>query len=271
MSVSNLDLFFTFIKGDYRASSDFIKSKKGLPVAELDFALIRYTGSLRDRVRRLHILHSKAIETFSIIKEEIGADNEITDEVYMKHIELVIYFEAFLNEIYSIMENVARINLFMFDDSYDISQNFHDQMKKIRNKSKPLHIDYDKMIIEDMGWYNEVNSIRSNTNHYLTGTPIFSRLADDTLIPKYLNFSVSNRDYQHEHGFRIEKDILDSMQSYFDNTIQTLENIAKIYIERIDKDKPCAIPFQEGNQLVFRKITLNEYIELAKDNSLTFI
>ncbi|WP_394697868.1 hypothetical protein [uncultured Methanomethylovorans sp.] len=105
-----------------------------------------------------------------------------------------------MNEIYSIMENVARINLFMFEESHDIPPKYTKQTNKIKNGKLSLNPKYDKLILEEIEWYNQVNTIRDNVNHFLTGIAVFNRLDDNTIVPQYFNYNMSERN---QHNINI--------------------------------------------------------------------
>jgi transposase len=130
MRDSKLDLFFTFIKGDHRISRKYAESKKGLPIKGLDLPLFRYVLSLQERIQRLHIIYSKIVKSH---KETLEETQQVELKGYgsrIKSTELNIYYEVFFNEIYSILENVSRINLFMFENPSNISPKFSKQIKK---------------------------------------------------------------------------------------------------------------------------------------------
>lgn len=61
MKISNLNLFFTFIKGDKRSSPLLPneQKRKGIQIGQLDLPLIRYAHSLSQRVSMLGILKEK--------------------------------------------------------------------------------------------------------------------------------------------------------------------------------------------------------------------
>ncbi len=153
MELSKLQLFLIFIKVDNRCSPQYKEEqkRKGIPVGELDFPLLRYTFSLQDRLRMLtvlrnniHELNKEAIEELEQIQEKGSGTNE-------KGLTLTVYYESFLNQIYNIMENLAKINLFMFDDNKNKPPDkFSDQMKKIKQGELKLHPKYDKLIIDKM-------------------------------------------------------------------------------------------------------------------------
>lgn len=195
--------------------------------------------------------------------------DEVGHGTNIKSLELNIYYETFLNEIYSIMENIARINLFMFDDSNSVPHSFTEQVKKIKNSELSLHPKYDKLMSEEIDWYFEVNRIRDNIAHFLTGQAVFTRTDDKKLIPQYLNYNVSNRKHHESDDFKIEKDILDSTQIFFDNTMKTLNEIAEIYIGKMDKDVPCHIPFVKEGEIEIWALSYNNFIRGEKGTFVT--
>ncbi|WP_321416982.1 hypothetical protein [uncultured Methanomethylovorans sp.] len=85
---SNLDLFFMFIKGDHRAPRKYAELKKNLPIKELDIPLLNYTISLKDRIDRLSILHSKIIQTNEEAIREIEYVYKNGRGYYIKGLEL---------------------------------------------------------------------------------------------------------------------------------------------------------------------------------------
>lgn len=265
MGLPKLQLFLMFIKADRRCSPQFTKEpkRKGIPVGELDFPLLRYTFSLQDRLRMLtilrnniHDLNKEAIEELEQIQEKGSGTNE-------KGLTLTVYYESFLNQIYNIMENLAKINLFMFDNNKNKPPDkFSDQMKKIKQGKLKFHPRYDILIKDKMSWYEEVHRIRSNINHYMVGMNIFGRTNDGKWIPQYMNFSISERSSNKD--FKIERNILEDTVFFYDSTVKILNQISEIYIERMDKDHPCIITFFGEDEIEFREVSYNEFISGQK-------
>ncbi|MDY6932080.1 MAG: hypothetical protein SVJ22_09235 [Halobacteriota archaeon] len=268
MRLSKLQLFLKFIKADKRCLPQFKEEqkRKGIPVGELDFPLLRYTFSLNDRLRMLtilrndiHNLNKEAIEEMKRTQEKGYGTNE-------KDLILTVYYESFLNQIYNIMENLAKINLFMFDANINPKHGFSDQMKKIKEGILEFHPDYDKLIKEEMDWYMEVHRIRSNTNHYMVGMNVFGRTEDEEWIPQYMNFNISER--FSDNDFKIERNILSDTEFFYNSTIKTLNQISEIYIERMDEEKPCAVTFIGTDEIEFREISYNQFIAGEKGKSI---
>ena len=260
MKLSKLQLFLTFIKADKRCSPQFKEEqkRKRIPGGKLDFPLLRYTFSLETRLGMLtilrndiHNLNKEAIEEMKRTQEKGSGTNE-------KDLILTVYYESFLNQIYNIMENLAKIHLFMFDANINPGHRFSDQMKKIKEGKLKFHPDYDKLIKEEMDWYMEVHQIRSNTNHYMVGMNVFGRADDGEWIPQYMNFSISDR--LSDNDFKIERNILRDTEFFYNSTIKILNQISEIYIERMDKEKPCVVTIIEEDGIEFREISYNQFM-----------
>lgn len=260
MKLSKLQLFLTFIKADKRCSPQFKEEqkRKKIPGGELDFPLLRYTFSLETRLGMLtilrndiHNLNKEAIEEMKRTQEKGSGTNE-------KGLILTVCYESFLNQIYNIMENLAKINLFMFDANINPNHGFSDQMKNINKGKLKFHPDYDKLIKEEMDWYMEVHQIRSNTNHYMVGMNVFGRADNGEWIPQYMNFNISDR--SSDNDFKIERNILRDTEFFYNSTIKILNQISEIYIERMDKEKPCVVIIVEKDGIEFREISYNQFI-----------
>jgi len=65
-----------------------------------------------------------------------------------------------------------------------------------------------------MKWYSHVNRVRSNANHFLTGTNVFGRSGEGELVLEYLNYNLSNRKDHSTDPFKIEYDILSTVDSF---------------------------------------------------------
>lgn len=267
--VSKLQLFLTFIKADKRCSPQFTKDlKRRIPGNKLDFPLLRYVFSLEERLNMLTILRDKihksnkeAIDEMERIQENGSGTNE-------KSLNLVVYYESFLNQIYNIMENLAIINLFMFDAIKESPpDHFSDQVKKIKNRNLKFHPSYDKLIEEEMDWYDEVHRIRSTTNHFVVGMIIFGRTDEGGWIPQYMNFDIP---HTADEYFKIERNILKDTDFFYESTIKTLNQISGIYIERIDKEKPCAVTFIGKDEIEFRELSFTEYMSGQKGKLIQF-
>ena len=261
MTLSKLQLFLTFIKGDKRCSPQYRDEQKreGIPIGDLDFPLLRYTSSLKTRLEMLtilrneiHNLNEKAIEEMKITQEQGFGTNEMG-------LILTVYYESFLNQIYNIMENLAKINLFMFD-AKNPSHKFSKQIDKIKKGNLKFHPEYDKIIKEEMDWYDEVHRIRSNTNHFMVGMNVFGQSDNEEFIPQYMNYNLSKR--TSDTDFKMERDISKDAENFYNSALKILNKISEVYIEKMEKDQKCMIPYYDESNgiLEFRSISYNQYI-----------
>lgn len=259
MTLSKLDLFLLFIKADKRCSSQFMEEpkRKRILVGELDFPFLRYVFSLQDRLRMLTILRNNIHNLNKEAKEEMKRTQEKGSGTNKNGLILTLYYESFLNQIYNIMENLAKINLFMFDAN-DPSIKFSKQMKAIKKGKLNFYPDYDKLIKKEMDWYMEVHQIRSNANHFMVGTNVFGEADDGELISEYMNFDMINS--LSDNDFKINRNILRDTELFYDSTIKILNQISEIYIERMEKDKTCIVQFIEKDGIEFREISYNQFM-----------
>ena len=203
-------------------------------------------------------IHELGVEVLEERKEVEKTNKSSTNE---KSLELIIYYESFLNQIYNIMENISRINLFMFELNTSVKPKFTDQMKQIKSEKLKFHPEYDKLIKEEMNWYLQVHRVRSNANHFLTGTNVFGRSGEGEPVLEYLNYNLSDRNDHSIDPFKIEYDILSTVDSFYNATISTLNKIADIYLEKMDKDKKCHITFIVDGYLEIRELSCNDLIQ----------
>ncbi len=271
--LSNLDLFLTFIKGDHRCSKwkkeEFIKRR--IPGAELDIPLLRYVSSLQNRIVMLSILQQnifdqnlKATESFE--KQQNG---EITSNI--SGVALVLYFESFVNQIYNIFENIAKINLFLFDEfKNQTPQKFSAQLEKVNRNKLSFNSCFDP-IIKNMGaWYPDAMNIRHNVNHFMAGFSTYSRNNEDEKgewYLEYMNFDVIDK--KGPNPKKISINVKKMTLEYYDLTLNSLNQMASCYIQRMDKDTLCAIPVLTGNGFEIHKISYNQFIS-GKEGELLF-
>jgi hypothetical protein len=258
---SNLDLFLNFIKGDSRCSQSLKQEQrlKGIPIGSLDFPLYRYVFSLRSRLDMITFLRIKIPELNTASIESIKKIEENGSGSTQVSVELILLYEAYLNQIYNVFENIAKINLFIFNYQSKPPHSFHKQMKKIKSGNLTFDQDYDRIISEKMIWYEEIDGIRGNSNHFLVGLNVYARDETKNYIPMYMNYNISDRENRLETT--IERNILDDTIKYYESLLQSLELIAGVYLKYIEKDNLCHIPFRTEDQLIIRELSLNQYIE----------
>jgi len=259
-----LDLFLGFgiQNKKWRIDNEEIE-KRGLPVkGEFDFQIIRYIASLRDRINNLSLLKNE-IEVLN--KEAIEETEKLYETNYgtsYKRNLLANYYETFLNQIYGIMENVAKINFFVFDDYFihnnqELNRGFENQRNKIIEGKLSLHPDYDNIIKNDLDWYNELSSIRHTFIHFIAGTCIINR--KEEIVLEYLTYNLSNIELNEE--VKIIRNIIKDVESFYNKTMTFLNDISVIYLKNLDPSTISYFYDLKDDYLEIKEIRLGDYLE----------
>lgn len=258
--MSDIELFLNFIKGDKR---------NNIQVNKLDFPLFRYTESLRQRLWMLTILRNEILELNQkgISEYKITLDAGFGTDNF--GILLIIRYEAFLNQIYNIAENISKINVFMFGPEKNPSHRFSGQKKQIENGKLKFHPLYDDIIKNKIDWYEKVHIIRSTANHCLTGFRVFGRNENGDPVSEYINYNMLGS-HGDDNDFKIHRNIVDDVIYFYEKTLEFLNNISRIYIGLMDKDVQCAITVYHGDRIEFRTISFNEYISHGEGTLVQF-
>jgi len=158
-------------------------------------------------------------------------ENEILKERgYVEGIQyylLIIKYETYLNSIYNLLENLARIVSFFYP-KHSLPKHFNKQKKRFLNDRNidPIYSD----ILDSLDWYDEIRSMRTEFTHFLSGT-VVSFKSD---IPGYLNKQKSERKHKNE---KIEiEDIISHSKDIYKNLSIYLEILGKHLLSFIDKD-----------------------------------
>jgi hypothetical protein len=262
--INELDLFLGFGIQDKKCRIDNEEIKKrGLPVKdEIDFQFPRYISSLKDRISNLNLLKNE-IEILN--KEAIEETEKLYETNYgtsYKSNLLTIHYETFLNQIYGIMENVAKMNHFIFDnyfifDNKKLVRGFEDQRKKIIEGKLSLHPEYDNIIKNDLNWYDELCAIRHTFIHFIVGMCVVDR--KEEIVLKYLTYNLSNIELKEE--VKIIRNIIEDVESFYNKTITFLNDVSVIYLNKIDKRTISYICILNDDYLEIREISLDDYLE----------
>ncbi len=264
---NELDLFLGFgiQNKKWRIDNEEIE-KRGLPIKdEFDFQIIRYITSLRDRINNLSLLKSE-IEVLN--KEAIEETEKLYETNYgtsHKRNLLANYYETFLNQIYGIMENIAKINFFVFDDYFvhntqELNRGFENQRDKIIDGKLSLNPEYDNIIKNDLDWYKEVCAIRHTFIPFIAGLCVIDR--KEEIVLKYLTFNLSFIELNKEE--KIIRNIIEDIRSFYNKTMTFLKGISIIYLKNID---PRAISYDyilKDDYLEVWEISLSDYLDGKK-------
>ena len=146
-------MFLSFLQGDTRIKD-----------------ALRWSFSIDNKIFAINLFYEEVLEQipkcFDALKtsEEEGIGS--LDEAF----KLAVKYEAFLNSIYALCENLSRIICCLYR-SKTLPQNFSEQRSRFL-KDSSIDSDY-STILKATDWYDEVSAIRSEATHYLSGLIVF--------------------------------------------------------------------------------------------------
>lgn len=147
-NLENFTLLLYFMKGDSR-----------IPDA------LRWGFSIKAKVRAVRILYEEVLSQIPKCFDEIKAIEKegISDAIQCSI--LAIKYEVFLNSIYALCENLS--NVVWHLHGRRLPRRFREQKKRLLASNSP-DSNYAK-ILEQTEWYNEVNAMRTEATHFLSG------------------------------------------------------------------------------------------------------
>jgi hypothetical protein len=232
--------------------------KAGAPAGPMDWPMLRYIMSLELRTKCVNYSLRRVESANVLAAEEIEETNKQGMGTYDPFLILVYYYESLVDQIYKAMENVAKVNIFLYDSKHP-PHTFEDQMTKIRNGILKLSESYDRVMMDKMDWYREIPPIRNNSNHYIIGTGVYKRDDKGTPILQYLYYEISERKENRGETGKIEKDILDSARSLCTRFNSCMDDICSAWLQEVDPTEACTIPFIYSDRIETRRISLGEY------------
>lgn len=172
----------------------WILTKFAHVINKKDVGYIRLYWSIGEKVSIHNYFLSQLNHYFRIVKEEINEWDRKGIKTTESHTKLLGYFEAILNNAYSIMETIAKITLPFFSKN-NVPRGFHKQLIWFEKKENRLiDEEYSNYLREFCGWYDELREVRSEPAHFLSGLIVFEKDKNGVYTPKYFNKIKSERD-----------------------------------------------------------------------------
>lgn len=200
-----------------------------------------------------------------IVKNEVNnLDNK--DMLDLKNsIRMIGYFEAILSNAYSIMEDIAKITLPFFPKN-NLSHSFHDQIKWFINNPNADH-EYVEYLKSRMRWYYELQEIRTECIHFLSGSISFYYDPDKKWTPKYnikmksqrirkmFRQEIISREMDFAH--RIGRKMFEFLEFYGTHFLKKLDSESEVSLDTLEFD-------ESGIKIIGHKkvkIKLREFLE----------
>ena len=258
---SQISVFAKFCVASKHVSWPRTENQKrtGAPAGQMEWPMLRYILSLEHRITCVNYSLERVKEAEALAAEEIKEITRWGIGTYDPSLILVYYYESLVDQIYKAMENVAKVNLFLYDSKQAPPHDFQRQMRSIANAKLGFSKSYDRIMKEDMDWYKDVLRIRENSNHYSIGMGVFKRDDNGKPILQYLNYEISRREANRGNDGKIESNILDSAKELGARFNSCMGAIGSAWLEEVDPTKRCAIPFLYPDRMETRMLSLEEY------------
>ncbi|TKJ17464.1 hypothetical protein CEE44_02925 [Candidatus Woesearchaeota archaeon B3_Woes] len=202
---------------------------------------IRLFWSLYDKLHIHNYFLSQLDNYFEIVKKEFNEWDRKGSLSNKNNIILLAYFESLLNNVYSIMENVAKITVPFFLPKYNLKRGFRKQRNWFKkNSNLPVCKEYSDYLIKNLDWYDKLNTIRSEPTHFLSGLITFDKDENGIYIPKYFNIIKSDRNKKVFKTDKINID-LDFAHELGNNISEFLEFYGKHFISTLDSNEQTKI------------------------------
>ena len=221
----------------------------------------QYIDSIYTRIDILKILNNELI---SVIDDTIRdhEDNEGFPVPITSSLKLLLIYKQCLDTIYNIMENISRFNLFYLCNG--MKHSFYDQYKKIIQGNYLIPDEYRDIIKNDMDWYQDVNLIRSNMNHFLIGEYDIEKTENGEWIFKYQNINLSSREPHIDTSQFIERDILEDIDLFYKSLFHVLEKIFLVYLNKTGMETKAHFLKYTADGINIHEMSFIEYVGQEK-------
>ncbi|MDD3247836.1 MAG: hypothetical protein PHF18_13470 [Methanosarcina sp.] len=215
-----------------------------------------FARSIRDKFVAVLVSYREVLEQIPVWDKE-NKKREIEGIPYdVQGILLTIRYEAYLNSIYGLCENLSFLVKKFYSNDV-LSNSFDRQKKQFLNDKQKLDESYSK-ILEKTDWYVEVHAIRSEATHFLTGLISTSESSG----PCYSYKKAYNQRKGAPNEINIEN-VEDHVKEIQRKLVLFLSEYSKHFINlKFNKDKTVRViclRTDDGNEL-FYSITLNDYL-----------
>lgn len=218
-----------------------------------------------DQKMLIHNYFLSQIDKYSkIVEEEMNQWDGKGIKSTENHIKLSAYFEALLNNAYSIMENIAMIIQPFFKGEKIPPNGFNAQLNWF-DKHKNVDKIYSDYLSKNLDWYSKLNEARSEPVHFQSGLIVFEKDENRLYKSKYFNDITSEREKTvfKENKINLELNFSRELQKNID---EFLEFCAKYFLSKINPEEEAIIydlkVDKETGQVSItpKKLKLNDFL-----------
>jgi len=211
--------------------------------------------SLNYRISALNILKMRVLEQVPKASSEFEeAKKSMKARPLKEYVELAVMYEAFLNSVYSLFENISHFVRLVYP-SKNLAWGFSKQKKKFLN-NKDLDETYSE-ILKKTKWYDEINRARAEIAHFLFGLVTIS----DSSGLGYLIPNPQNRRAGTPERIKINS-IEQHVKQTLTNVNQFLKEFADHFLKIIDQNSRTTFVCISSSDTVMgaRSYSLKEYL-----------
>ncbi len=203
---------------------DFLQAAK-FPIPDA----FRWSMSIRDKIFKMNIAYEEVLRQIPVWyddHEEMGKTGLGSTK---EGVILALRYETFLNSIYSLCEGLSCLVMEIYPKA-KLSPHFNKQKKAFLSQKRHIDPPYAD-ILGNVDWYDEVNAIRGEATHFLSGFITISKNGEAGYFNKPKGSRIGSP--QEISKDSIEKHILEIYQ----NLDKFLLDFGNHFIKEVDPNK----------------------------------
>jgi len=214
----------------------------------------RWSMAIKDKTFKMHIAFEDVLRQIPVWQAD---HEEMQKKGYgstKEGVILALRYETFLNSIYSLCESIACLVTALYPKG-NLSPHFNKQKKAFLNQKRDIDVGY-ASILDSLTWYDEVNAIRGEATHFLSGFTTISKDGE----PGYFNEPKGDRKGTPPE---ISQDnIKKHIEEIYQEVDKFLLRFGDHFIQKIDPDKrmPNMCMLDGKGYVGFRERSINEII-----------
>lgn len=222
-----------YVKFEENATSNFHLLLEFLEVADppiLDS--FRWSMAIRDKIFKMNTAYEDVFRQIPVWYTDHEEMKKTGHGSTKEGVILALRYETFLNSIYSLCEGLAFLVKEIYPEA-NLSPHFNKQKKAFLSLKKSVDPAYAD-ILSSLDWYDEVNAIRGEATHFLSGFITISKNGE----PGYFNQPKGGRKGTPPE---ISKDSIEKhMREVYYNLDNFLLRFGDHFIKKIDPDRRVA-------------------------------
>jgi hypothetical protein len=245
----------SYVKFDDEKLSNFHLFLEYLQVSDPTITdAFRWSMAIRDKIFKMNTAYEDVFRQIPIWYSDHEEMKKKGHGSTKEGVILALRYETFLNSIYSLCEGLACLIMEIYPKA-NFSPHFNKQKKAFLTQKRHIDPDY-AVILDTLNWYNEVNAIRGEAPHFLSGFITISENGE----PGYFNKPKGGRKGTPQE---ISKDSIEKhIQEIYQNLDNFLLRFGDHFIQKIDPNRrvPKICMLDGGGYVGARERSLNDII-----------